>query len=141
MNISSKLTMYLECEKEKLDTEFPQNIETTILLFEKVLDFLNTDFEELSDNKIYRHFLISFREIICFAFEKEMSKEYLRNFFKIVNNDIFLNYLSKYAKSREKDIKFVMKRLTYSFISSWQYCCNDRDKVLKDIVDLIDGWM
>ena len=33
MNISSKLTMYLECEKEKLDTEFPQNIETTILLF------------------------------------------------------------------------------------------------------------
>ncbi len=141
MSINPKLMTYLECEKENLNSEFPKNQETTTLLFEKVFDFLSTDFDEMSDNKVYRCFLISFREIIFIAFDKDVSKVYLRQFFKIMNNDIFLTYLSNHAKSRAKDIKFVMNRFVHFFITSWQGYNDNKDRVLDEIIGLIDYWM
>ena len=118
MSISPNLMTYLKCEKENLISEFPKNEETTTILFEKVFDFLSTDFDEMSDNKVYRCFLVSFREIICIAFDKDVSKVYLRQFFKIMNNDIFLTYLSNHSKSRAKDIKNIMNRFVHFFINS-----------------------
>ncbi len=141
MSISPKLMTYLECEKENLNSEFPKNEETTTLLFEKVFDFLSTDFDEMSDNKVYRCFLISFREMFCIAFDKDVSKIYLRQFFKIMNNDIFLTYLSNHAKSRAKDIKNIMNRFVNFFISSWQGYNDNKDSVLDEIIGLIDYWM
>lgn len=81
MNTKSVLKAYLECEKNKLNSEFPKYEEITTDLFQKVYEFLNVDFEDLSDNRVYRCFLDSFKEIICFAFDKDVSKAYLRNFF------------------------------------------------------------
>ena len=141
MNISPNLITYLECEKENLVSEFPKNEETTTLLFEKVFDFLSTAFDEMSDNKVYRCFLLFFREIICIAFDKDVSKVYLRQFFKIMNNDIFLIYLSNHAKSREKDIKNIMNRFVHFFITSWQGYDNNKDRILDEIIGLIDYWM
>ncbi len=141
MSISTNLMTYLKCEKENLISEFPKNEETTTILFEKVFDFFSTDFDEMSDNKVYRCFLVSFREIICIAFDKDVSKVYLRQFFKIMNNDIFLTYLTNHSKSRAKDIKNIMNRFVHFFINSWQEYNDNKDRVLDEIIGLIDCWM
>ena len=141
MNISTELKSYFECEKEKLNSEFQKNKETTEELFAKVYDFLSIDFDELSDNRVYRCFLNSFKGIICFAFEQDLSKAYLRYFFKIMNDEMILKYLSIYSKSKAKEIRFIMSRFECFFIYSWQGYGNDKDKVLEEIMNFIDCWV
>ena len=132
---------YLEQGIHKLNVEFPKNEQSTSALFQKVVDFLNADFEEMTDNCIYRYFLASFKELICFAFETGVSKSYLRCFFKHLNSQLFVGYLGNYAKTRANDIQLVMDRFVDFFIASWQGCDNDRKRVLNNIVCSIDYWM
>ena len=132
---------YLEQGIHKLNVEFPKNEQSTSALFQKVVDFLNTDFEEMTDNCIYRYFLTSFKELIGFAFETGVSKSYLRYFFKHLNNQLFVGYLGNYAKTRANDIRLVMDRFVDFFIATWQGCDNDRKRVLNNIVCSIDHWM
>ena len=138
---NSQLITHLKHEKKKLNFEFPKNEKTTDSLFEKLYEFLENDFEEMSDNRVYRCFLTSFKEIICFAFEEDVSKAYLRCFFKCLNHEDFVAYLAKYSKSRANDIRFIMKRFSHFFVSSWQGYGDDKKQVLKEIVFLIDCWM
>ena len=141
MNKKTDLIIYLEQGINKLSVEFPKNEQSTSALFQKVVDFLNTDFEEMTDNCIYRYFLTSFKELIGFAFETGVSKSYLRCFFKYLNNQLFIGYLGNYAKTRANDIRLVMDRFVNFFITSWQGCNNDRKSVLNNIVCSIDYWM
>ncbi|MBR2860886.1 MAG: hypothetical protein IKB86_03520 [Clostridia bacterium] len=141
MGKNSELIEYLKQEKDKINFEFPKNEKITDSLFEKLYDFLENDFEGMSDNRVYRCFLTSFKEMICFAFRENVSKAYLRCFFKSLNREDFVSYLAKHAKSREKDIRFIMKRFLNSFIYSWQGYDNDKNKVLNEIVVFIDCWM
>ena len=141
MNKKTDLIVYLEQGINKLNVEFPKNEQSTSALFQKVVDFLNTDFEEMTDNCIYRYFLTSFKELIGFAFETGVSKSYLRCFFKHLNNQLFIGYLGNYAKTRANDIQLVMDRFVDFFIASWQGCDNDRKRVLNNIVCSIDYWM
>ena len=141
MNKKTDLIIYLEQGIIKLNVEFPKNEQSTSALFQKVVDFLNTDFEEMTDNCIYRYFLTFFKELIGFAFETGVSKSYLRCFFKHLNNQLFVGYLGNYAKTRANDIRLVMDRFVDFFITSWQSCDNDRKSVLNNIVCSIDYWM
>ena len=141
MNKKADLIVYLEQGIAKLNVEFPKNEQSTSALFQKVVDFLNTDFEEMTDSHIYRHFLTSFKELICFAFETGVSKSYLRCFFKHLNNQLFVVYLGNYAKTRANDIRLVMDRFVDFFIATWQGFDNDRKRVLNNIVCSIDYWM
>ena len=141
MNKKTDLIVYLEQGINKLNVEFPKNRESTTMLFRLVFDFLDTDFEEMTDNRIYRYFLTSFKELICFAFEAGVSKSYLRCFFKHLNNNLFVDYLGNYAKTRAHDIQLVMDRFVDFFIATWQGCDNDRKRVLINIVCSIDYWM
>lgn len=141
MNKKNDLIIYLEQGIHKLNVEFPKNEQSTSALFQKVVDFLDTDFEEMTDNCIYRYFLTSFKELIGFAFETGVSKKYLRCFFKHLNNPLFIGYLGNYAKTRANDIQLVMDRFVDFFIATWQGCDNDRKRVLNNIVCSIDYWM
>ena len=47
---------YLENEKIKLNEEFPKCETVTEELFIQVMDFVNDDFDGISENKIYRLF-------------------------------------------------------------------------------------
>ena len=132
---------YLEQGIHKLNVEFPKNEQFTSALFQKVVDFLNADFEEMTDNGIYRYFLTSFKELICFAFEAGVSKSYMRCFFKHLNSEVLVGYLGDYAKTRENDIRLVMDRFAGFFIASWQGFDDDRKRVLKNIVQSINDWM
>ena len=141
MNKKADLIVYLEQGIAQLNVEFPKNEQSTSALFQKVVDFLNTDFEEMTDNCIYRYFLTSFKELICFAFETGVSKSYLRCFFKYLNNQRFIGYLGNYAKTRANDIRLVMDRFVDFFIATWKGFDNDRKRVLNNIVCSIDYWM
>ncbi len=141
MNKKTDLIVYLEQGINKLNVEFPKNEQSTSALFQMVIDFLNADFEEMTDNYIYRYFLTSFKKLICFAFESGVSKSYLRCLFKHLNNKVFVGYLGNYAKTRANDIRLVMDRFVDFFITSWQGCDNDRKRVLNNIVCSIDYWM
>lgn len=126
MNTRAELIAYLEREKIKVNTEFPQYEETTAELFQRVYAIFDVDFEELTDNRVYRCFLGAFKEMICFAFETDVSKAYLRYFFKSLNNEIVVGYLGNCAKSRAKDIRFVMDRFLNFFVATWQGYDNDK---------------
>ncbi len=141
MNKKTDLIVYLEQGIHKLNVEFPKNEQSTSALFQKVVDFLDADFEEMTDNCIYRYFLTSFKELICFAFEAGVSKSYMRCFFKHLNSKIFVGYLGDYAKTRANDIRLVMDRFVDFFIISWQGYDNDRKRVLGNIVQSINYWM
>ena len=141
MNKKTDLIVYLEQGIHKLNAEFPKNEQSTSALFQKVVDFLDADFEEMTDNRIYRYFLTSFKELICFAFEEGVSKSYLRSFFKHLNNQLFVGYLGNYAKTRANNIRSVMDQFVGFFIATWQGFDDDRNKVLNHIVCSIDNWM
>ena len=141
MNNKADLLVYLEQGIAKLNYEFPQYEHSSSMLFQKLLDFLDSDFEEMTDNYIYRHFLSSFKDLICCAFEIGVPKSYLRCLFKQLNNRIFIGYLSNFAKRRANDMQLVMDRFVDFFVATWQGFDNDRKRVLDDIVSSIDYWM
>ena len=141
MNKKTDLIVYLEQGITKLNIDFPQNGQSTTMLFRLVLDFLDADFAEMTDNRIYRYFLASFKELICCAFETGVSKSYLRCLFKHLNNNVFVGYLGNCAKTRANDIQLVMDRFVDFFVATWQGFDNDRKRVLDDIVSSIDYWM
>lgn len=141
MNKKADLIVHLEQGITRLNVEYPQNEQTTTILFRFVFDFLDADFEEMTDNRVYRYFLTSFKELICCAFETGVSKSYLRCLFKHLNNNAFVGYLGNYARTRANDIQMVMDRFVDFFIASWQGYDNDRNRVLNNIVNSIDYWM
>lgn len=141
MNNKVDLIVYLEQGSAKLNLEFPQYEQSTSKLFQQLFNFLDADFEEMTDNRIYRYFLASFKELICCAFETGVSKSYLRCLFKHLNNNVFVGYLSNYAKTRAHDIKLVMDRFVDFFIVTWQGYDSDRKMVLDNIVSSIDYWI
>ena len=141
MTTKVELTTYLEREQAIVNAEFPKYQETTVELFDRVYTFFDIDFDELTDNRVYRCFLNSFKEIICFAFDADVSKVYLRCLFKGLNNEIIVGYLGSYAKSRARDIQFAMDRFLGFFIATWQGCNDDKERVLAHIVDFIDSRM
>ena len=72
---------YLEFEKVKLNEEFPKYESVTEELFVQVSDFMNNDFDGISENKIYRFFLDKLKDITFYAFDRNVSKAYMRSFF------------------------------------------------------------
>lgn len=72
---------YLEIEKIKLNEEFPKYETVTEELFIRVSDFMNNDFDGISENKIYRLFLDKLKDVTRYAFDSDVSKAYMRSFF------------------------------------------------------------
>ena len=139
MNTKPDLESYLEYEMIKLSTEFPKFKDTTADLFQKLYEFISDDFDGISDNRVFRLFLDHFKEIVCFAFGRGVSKAYLRHFFKMMNNEIIITHIGNYAKSRLNDIKNVIYILVNSFTTSWQGYDDNKERVLEEIVKLIDS--
>ncbi len=131
---------YLELEKTKLNEEFPKYETVTEELFVQVSDFMNNDFDDISENKIYRFFLDKLKDITRYAFESNVSKAYMRSFFKKLNNKNVVEYLASIMKTKSIDISNIMKRFVNFFVY-WQDSDNTKDKKLEEIIKLVDGWM
>lgn len=138
MNIHFDLSFYLECEKNKLISEFSNYEEITKALFQKICGFLNTDFDGFSDSHIYRYFLNNFKEMISFAFEKNASQKYMRRFLKVINSERFIGSLTNKAKSKSTDFRFLIDRIWNFFVYA-QYGFNN--SLLEEIISYIDCQM
>lgn len=131
---------YLELEKTKLNEEFPKYETVTEELFVQVSDFMNNDFDGISENKIYRFFLDKLKDITFYAFGSNVSKAYMRSFFKKLNNKNVVEYLTSIMKTKSIDISNIMKRFVNFFVY-WQDSDNTKDKKIEEIIKLVDGWM
>lgn len=143
--MSGKITLktdcrcYLENEKDKLIEEVPKYENVTIELFSKVLNYINDDFDGLSENKAYRYLLDTLKDAIYFCFEQNVSKSYMRNFFKKLNNRKLIDYLTSFMKTKATDIRFIMDRLVIFFVY-WQDSDHTKDNKLKEIIKWLDEW-
>ena len=131
---------YLEIEKIKLTEEFPQYETVTEELFIRVSDFMNNDFDGISENKIYRLFLDKLKDVPRYAFDSDVSKAYMRSFFKRLNNKNVIEYLADIMQTKSTDIRNIMKRFVNFFVY-WQDSDNTMDKKLEEIIKLVEGWM
>ena len=129
---------YLEFEKVKLNEEFPKYESVTEELFVQVSDFMNNDFDDISENKIYRFFLDKLKDITHYAFDGDVSKAYMRSFFKKLNNKNVVEYLTSIMKTKSIDISNIMKRFVNFFVY-WQDSDNTKDKKFEEIIKLLDG--
>ncbi len=129
---------YLEFEKVKLNEEFPKYESVTEELFVQVSDFMNNDFDDISENKKYRFFLDNLKDITFYAFDRNVSKAYMRSFFKKLNNKNVIEYLTSIMKTKSIDISNIMKRFVNFFVY-WQDSDNTKDKKLQEIIKLLDG--
>ncbi len=138
MTLKNRCLSYLHNEKIMLNDEFPKYEFTTEELFVKLKDFINTDFDGISENKIYRLFLNVIKEMIYLSFDNGTPKKYMRSVFKIIDNDVFKDYVFSIMKT--KNIKTIINHIARLFVATWQGY-DDRDKRLNNIIHLIDNWM
>ena len=131
---------YLEFEKIKLNEEFPKYATVTQELFIRVSDFVNEDFDGISDNRVYRLFLDTLKDVIRYAFNSDVSKAYMRNFFKKLDNKNVVEYLASIMKTKSTDVSNIMKGLVYFFVY-WQDSDNTKNNKLEEIIKYVDGWL
>ena len=93
----------VEHEKTLIDNEFPKQKDLTNRIFVEILDFINQDFDGISDNKRYRCFLDLYKNILIISFQ-ENTVDRLCNIFAYVHIE------------------------------------GQKDKKLKKILDLLNGW-
>ena len=82
----------VEHEKTLIDNEFPKQKDLTNRIFVEILDFINQDFDGISDNKRYRCFLDLYKNILIISFQENASKAYLRMIFKAMKNKDISKY-------------------------------------------------
>ena len=70
----------VEHEKTLIDNEFPKQKDLTNRIFVEILDFINQDFDGISDNKRYRCFLDLYKN--RYFSQEKCIKRYLRMIFK-----------------------------------------------------------
>ena len=94
----------------QLNSDYPEREDLTTYLLSKIKDFIETDFNGISENKIFRNLLITLREMIEFSFENDVTKSYLRMVFKTINNEPFLKefLLISYLLFPNKNFKKVV---------------------------------
>lgn len=138
--MKNKCISYLKIEKNSLLSDFPKFENITEKVFENLFEFLDEDFDGISENKVFRCYLATLKEMIIICFEFKCSKVYMRSLFKKLNNKMYLNYVVSLMLSKSNDIKFISERLINEF-GYWQNSDNTRDEKEKDILIYLDRWM
>ena len=140
MSVKSECLSYLVSAKAELTHNFTQSEQLTDSLFAVFSDFVTGDYEGISENKIYRSFLNTLTEIIEIAFENRASKSFMRSFFKALNNQNIINYLSELAPTLTSDFKISLERLVSEFVY-WQESDQKKELKLNYLISIIDSVM
>ena len=140
MSVKSECLSYLASTKAELTHNFTQSEQLTDSLFAVFSDFVTGDYEGISENKIYRSFLNTLTEIIEIAFENRASKAFMRSFFKALNNQNIINYLSDLAPKHTSDFKISLERLVSEFVY-WQESDHKKELKLNYLISIIESWM
>ena len=126
----------LDTLSAQLNIYYPDKEDLTKYLLFKINDFIETDFEGTSDNKIFHNFLITLQEMIEFSFENDATKSYLRMVFKTINNEPFLKEFNRLMPSKEKNINFLFNKLYNLFV--YQDATSSHDYRLTEILDFLE---
>ena len=79
-----------------------------------------------------------YKNILIISFQENASKAYLRMIFKAMKNKDILKYFSHIMQSRSKDFRDTVDRLCNIF--AYVHIEGQKDKKLKKILDLLNGW-
>ena len=79
-----------------------------------------------------------YKTILIISFQQPATKAYLRMIFKAMNHKDTSNYLSHIMQSRSKDFQDTVDRLCNIF--TYVHIEGQKDKKLKKILDLLNGW-
>ncbi|MBQ6931735.1 MAG: hypothetical protein IJN38_06340, partial [Clostridia bacterium] len=115
MSLKSECLLYFESAMTEYRKEYPDKEDIINSVSAIFSDFVSEDYEGITENRIYRLFLNTLKEILNTAFENNCSKSFLRGFFKILNNKKVTDYLSSLAKTKSIDIKYQLHRLYNEF--------------------------
>jgi len=140
MSSTTDCLAYLKNAQSELDNKFPENKQLTDSLFAIFSDFVSSDYEGASDNKIYRLYLCTLKEILNIAFENNASKSYLHCFFKKMNTKVITDCLSSLSNSHSSDFKNILSRMVTEFVY-WQESDHKKELKLNHLTELIDNHM
>ncbi len=140
MNTKYECLTYLKNEAAELNKSFQKNEQITEELFNIFIGFIDEDYEYITDNKTYRLFLKTIKEIVIKAFENNASKSFMRVFFKKLNNKAVINYLSDIAPKQTANFKNSLARLVSEFVY-WQESDHKKELKLNYLISIIDSWM
>lgn len=140
MSSKSECLSYLEKAKLEFNKEFPQNEQLIDSLFIKFSDFVNDDYEGISDNKINRLYLCLLKDLIVASFESNASKSFMRGFFKMLNNKTVTDYLSSITKTQTINFKNPLNAMVYEFVY-WQESDHKKELKLNNLINRINSWM
>ena len=137
--MKEKCISALSNAKAGINKDFPKYEGLTESIFADITNFANEDFDGISVNKRYRSFLDVCKNILTTAFEQDASKAYLRLLFKMFNDKDISKYFSYIMQSKSADFQYAAKRFVNIFVY-WDISVS-KEKKLKEILKLIDGWM
>ncbi len=122
----------------QINIDFPSNEELTNFLIAQINEFICTDFDGIPENKVFRLFLNTIKEMIEFSFKNNASKSYLRNIFKAINNKLLIEIFTNIMPKRINDVKFILRRLINFFV--YQDVTSSNEYRLTEIIDFIESY-
>lgn len=140
MSLKSECLSYMENAKVELKKESPKNEELIEELFVIFIDYVNADYNGVSDGKIYRIYLDTIKDMLYFAFENNASKSFMRSFFKTLNDKRVTDFLSKRTKCKSPHFKYALNTIVYEFVY-WQESDNTKEHKLNHLINRINSWM
>ncbi len=131
---------FLNDERNKLINEFEKLDELTKKVFLSLIELSDKDLDSISENRRFRVFLTTFKEIIVMCFENHATKSYMRSLFKHLNNKNILAFYMELVPSRSTEIKQIMEIFVVFFVY-WQDPETTKENKLQEILRRIDRWM
>lgn len=137
MKNSSACIEYLDEQELQYIHQYPQNVVMTGELFSKAKEFIDTNYDGISENKIYRCFIDFLKELVTAVLKSDVSKAYIQSFFKTLNNKYVINCLINFMRSKESDIINTMNKLNKLFVY-WQNSDHEKHDKSEEIISWLD---
>ena len=116
MTVLEEFTAYLDKKTAEIIKDFPALKALTLRLTDKIKDFTEEDFEGVNENKVYRIFLDTVREIVNISIEENATKSYMRSFFKALDSKEVHKALTPFMQSKAEKVKSITDRMVNFYV-------------------------
>ena len=130
-------SQYIDNKKAELLKAFPDYENLTETFFRRITDFVAEDFEGFSENKVYRIFLKTVKDIVNISFEEKASKSYLRSFWKIIDTKDVCNCLTTFMRSKSSSVKCITARMVNFYV--YLNTTSSEEYQRREIFDFLDS--
>lgn len=116
MTVLEEFTAYLDKKTAEIIKDFSAFEALTLRLADKIKDFAEEDFEGVNENKVYRIFLDTVREMVEISIEEKASKSYLRCFWKVLDSKVAHKALTPFMQSKAEKVKSITDRMVNFYV-------------------------